>query len=439
MNTRLNIRHLGCVLLLAGACCAGHAQNKLPETHYKYRVTKKVFQDLINVFASSRGRPTLEIIAKGKKNPVIALYVSQPISVVKIDEELYDLCRQLGQDSLAALAGVLGHELSHYYLQHAYSNSFGTNLVRPPVSQEDLQQIESSADKTSVFFSTLAGYETVRVFPVVMDKIYQYYNRPSQLAGYPSLQERKNIYRQLSLQVRQRIAVFQAGQFLYAIQNFESAALCFKDLLNDFPSREMHNNLAAARLQQVLRLLNPNEHPFKYPVEFDYTSRLETFARATPHRTAELLQEAIGALHKAIELDPVYVPARVNLACAYVLQGNYYKAIGEIAELNKGNLSADARTIQAIAFYKIGDAANAKKNFEAAVQLEGFQAGYNLSAYQKLAQGEAPEAVRKRDGGPAAAASERKTIPASEATPISFRMPPSPIPPSRSAMTLTCR
>jgi hypothetical protein len=182
----------------------------------------------------------------------------------------------------------------------------------------------------------------------------------------------------------------------------------------------MHNNLAAARLQQVLRLLNPNEHPFKYPVEFDYTSRLETFSRAPQNRTAEFLQEAIGALTKAIELDPAYVPAHVNLACAYVLQGNYYKAIGEIDELKKANLSADARTIQAIAFHKINDMVNAKKNFEAAVQLKGFQAYYNLSVYKKLVRGEAPEALRIPGPGPAVAVHEKKTIPVSEATPQYF-------------------
>jgi tetratricopeptide (TPR) repeat protein len=376
-------RQLCLFLLLLLPPAGGQAQQKLPVTHPKYKATDRVFQSLINAFASSSGRPALEMLARGSGKRVVAVYTAQPVGKVSVDEELYDLCRQLGPDSTTALAAILGHELAHYYRRHTQSNSFGKAAPGAPADPEALRRIESEADHYSIFYCALAGYPTARAFAAIVDKIYQHYQLPGQLAGYPSLAERKRAYEAISRELAHKLVAFEAGRFLYAVQHYEGAALCFKDLLNDFPSREMHNNLAVCRLQQVLHALPAREHPFRYPVEFDFNTRLSTLTRG--ERPVEpLLDEAIASLQQAIRMDPGYLPARVNLACAYSLQGNQYLAIGTIHAIARQKLTADAFTMRGIAHYRNDEPRKARADFQQARQLRGLESDYNLAVLDKL-------------------------------------------------------
>ena len=395
-------RQLCLFLLLLLPPAGGQAQQKLPVTHPKYKATDRVFQSLINAFASSSGRPALEMLARGSGKRVVAVYTAQPVGKVSVDEELYDLCRQLGPDSTTALAAILGHELAHYYRRHTQSNSFGKAAPGAPADPEALRRIESEADHYSIFYCALAGYPTARAFAAIVDKIYQHYQLPGQLAGYPSLAERKRAYEAISRELAHKLVAFEAGRFLYAVQHYEGAALCFKDLLNDFPSREMHNNLAVCRLQQVLHALPAREHPFRYPVEFDFNTRLSTLTRG--ERPVEpLLDEAIASLQQAIRMDPGYLPARVNLACAYSLQGNQYLAIGTIHAIARQKLTADAFTMRGIAHYRNDEPRKARADFQQARQLRGLESDYNLAVLDKLTrQRVTPEsllAAQRRNAG----------------------------------------
>ncbi len=395
-------RQLCLLLLLLLPPAGGQAQQKLPVTHPKYQATDRVFQSLVNAFASSSGRPALEILAKGSGKRVVAVYTAQPVGKVSVDEELYDLCRQLGRDSTTALAAILGHELAHYYRRHTHANSFGKTAPGASADPEALRRIESEADHYSIFYCTLAGYPTARAFPAIVDKIYQYYQLPGQLAGYPSLAERKRAYEAVSQALAHKLVAFEAGRFLYAVQNYEGAALCFKDLLNDFPSREMHNNLAVCRLQQVLHALPAREHPFRYPVEFDSHTRLRTLTRGELP-VEPLLDEAIASLQQAIRMDPGYLPAQVNLACAYSLQGNQYLAIGTINAIARKELTADALTMRGIAYYRNDEPRKARPDFAQARQLGGLESDDNLAVFDKLTRQQVtPEsllAARRRNAG----------------------------------------
>src|SRR5207253_6762888 len=139
------------------------------------------------------------------------------------------------------------------------------------------------ADFYGCFYGELAGFATGRVFPRIIDLIYQEFNLADRLDGYPTKEERKAIYWKRQIEATQMIAIFKAGQFLYLIQEFESSALCFYYLVNWFPSREILNNLAAAKLQQAILLYTSRERPdFVYPVELDARSRLTSLERAPP-------------------------------------------------------------------------------------------------------------------------------------------------------------
>ncbi|WP_115374524.1 hypothetical protein [Adhaeribacter pallidiroseus] len=378
------------LLLFFGPVWSGQAQN-LPETSPKYKITRQVFTRLTYVFANSRPQPHLEIMARKSGTPnIIAQYQPGSRPLIQLSEEVYDLCRKLGKDSVNALAVLLSHELAHHYEKHDWYYTFGIGKASVETSKKDIERFESEADFYGCFYGEIAGFSTGRVFPKIIDLLYQRFGLADQLQGYPTKEERKAIYSKKQTEAGEMVAVFKTGQFLYFIQEFEDAASCFEYLLNRFPSREILNNLSAAKLQQALALYQAKEPPgFVYPVELDAKSRLTAIHRAAPAPFKatlfrQLLSEARRYAEKSREIDPAYVPAYINLASIHSLGGNQAAAIGVINELNSAKLTGNAYTIRGIAHYKNKQPENARQDFELAKQQHAYMAHYNLDLFNKL-------------------------------------------------------
>lgn len=366
------------------------AQQLVPTAAYQYRITHQVFSRLSHAFANSRPEPQLEMVAADKnKAKTIVGYFPGNKPVIRIDEEVYDLCRRLGSDSLNALAVLLGHELAHHYEKHDWFYTFGIGRNAADSAGVDIRRIESEADFYGCFYGELAGYRTGTVFPQILESIYRQFDLPDKLPGYPSKTERKATYLKKSREARDLAAVFRAGQLLYLLKEFEPAALCFDYLINRFPSREMFNNVAVARMQQALAMLGEQERAFAYPVEFDARSRLASVQRSGAFDEKAFQQLLAGArkhLEKAREMAPDYVPAYVNLSCLHTLSGNYHAAIGVINDLSAGQLTGNAYTARAIALYKNQQPDLAGQDFGMAQRKHGYLADYNLSLYQQFNQ-----------------------------------------------------
>ncbi|QMU29930.1 tetratricopeptide repeat protein [Adhaeribacter radiodurans] len=363
----------------------------LPQSSSKYQVAFQVFDRLTYAFANNRPKPELEIIARSlNKDKVIALYKPGNQPIIQLDEEAYDLCTKLGKDSLNALAVLLSHELAHHYEKHDWFYTFGIGPNNTKVSKELINRFESEADFYGCFYGELSGYATGRVFPRVLDLLYEHFNLSDRLEGYPTKEARKAVYNKMQKEALQMVAVFKAGLFLYLVQEYGSAATCFDYLVNRFPSREILNNLAAAKLQQALLYFSDSEHSnFVYPVELDPQSRIASPQREfldenSEKQYLELLSDARKYAEKAKSIDPQYFPSYINLACIYSLQGNQAAAIGIINEINPARLPADAYTIRAIAYYKDNQLNKAEKDFEAAQAKNAYMAKYNLDLYNKL-------------------------------------------------------
>ncbi|RDC61949.1 M48 family metalloprotease [Adhaeribacter pallidiroseus] len=388
----INLRQIiSSLLLFYGLAVKGYGQELLPTTSYKYQVTRHVFDRLTYAFANTRPQPRLEIIARNLKKPqIIAQYRPGSQPVVQIDEEVYDLCLKLQSDSLNALAVLLSHELAHHYEKHEWYFTFGISQSYNKIPKESIQQFESEADFYGCFYGELSGFATGRVFPRILDLIYQHFNLANVLEGYPTKENRKAIYAAKQKDAIKMVSVFKAGLFLYLMQEFESAAMCFDYLVNQFPSREIINNLAAAKLQQALWLYTSQEQSsFVYPVELDAQSRLASLRRALPGEVSDkqyvqLLTDARKYAEKSREIDPTYVPAYINLACIYSLQGNQAAAIGVINELKPSNITGNAYSIRAIAYHKDNQLSKAQTDFELAFQKGAYQGKYNLELFNKL-------------------------------------------------------
>jgi tetratricopeptide (TPR) repeat protein len=330
-----------------------------------------------------------------------------PVShVLGIDEQVYDLCMALGADGLPALAVVLGHELAHYYYDHKWAADFGNAFADLPVgkqlgrvSQKDQVRVETEADYFGGFYGALAGYDTFRVAPRILEAIYTAYRLETNLRGYPTLAERQAIATRSAEQLRALLPAFEAGTYLLALQQYDMATRLLDYVAQTFPSREILNNVGVARALAALDLFASTDaaRHFLYPFALDAETRLpserprgDTWpAEPVEARRQRLLQEAHDAFDKARSRDPNYATAWINLASVSDLQGEHDLAMAFAAKglkvaqsTGEANVIGQALVVRGIAAANNGLREQAQADFTAAQPYHAVLANRNLAALQ---------------------------------------------------------
>jgi tetratricopeptide (TPR) repeat protein len=342
----------------------------------KSNTIKKVYQDILLAYADVRPAPEITLISNSQKQINIAQYIPSIKPSIRIDEKLYDICTSFGRDSLNALAGILSHELAHYYQNHNWCSDYAFALKGESlgeklkyISKEEKIRCEAQADQLGVFYAAMAGYATFDVFPSLLDTIYEKYALPDNIEGYPTKYERKQISTKTIEESRQLFDIFEAAKLMLLLKEYEVAALCFEQVSKRFPSREILNNLGTCALFLALEQMPIYYMPFCLPIEIDANSRLSSSDRgeSSSDDWKNNLNKAKHYFEDALRLDQNYTPAYLNLACVHLLNQNPEAAIGKINELNANSsfLSDNALQIQAIAYYFSGQSSKAISKMEA--------------------------------------------------------------------------
>ena len=339
---------------------------------------KAVFNQLVNAYGSSKSAPELIFMKETPKPETPALYIDKKI---KVDLQLYQLCRSFGKDSLNALSIVISHELAHYYYDHDFCSDFAYAIKNKNVQfSNGLKLInknqkviyETQADNKGLFYCAIAGYTPFEIQPQLLDAIYNKYNLKDENIGYPSKTERKQIAENALKKVSNLYLVFQKGLKFKAEKKYTEAIAAFEEVNNYFPSRENYNNIGVVKTLQALELkiLTSEEYNypkrFLYPLEIDNSSRLQQNGTRSSNDKQEqmtsLLKSAQKDFEKAISLDPVYTKSYINLACVFDLLDNPEAAIGKIKELPvEKQIEIDAQRILAIAYYHADNDKKAKE------------------------------------------------------------------------------
>ncbi|GAB3504483.1 hypothetical protein GCM10027341_34850 [Spirosoma knui] len=364
----------------------------LSSTHYKYRVVERLCQQLSASFGESR-LPRLIIISDPKSRR-IAQFVPKPEPTLFLDEKLYDLCRQFEPDSLSALALVLGHELTHYYEKHADWFGFAqmNGAKKPTKAQyERTQWLEAQADLLGFYHAFLVGYDARPVSRKLYTAIYEQYQLPDQMAGYPSRTERITQLAAQAAKANTLGMAFDAGVFFFLNQQYSIAERCFTHVLDELPTKELLNNLGLCRLLSASHALTLREMPFRLPFELATDNRLRPEDnRGSALDKVDALKRAVSYFQHAIELDNQYVTGYINQASALVLLGRNGSAKEVIDELEsvlrqtKKSLPANARLVRAIALLEAGKATDATA--ELALSRGAHELAYNQTVANQYAQ-----------------------------------------------------
>lgn len=373
------------------AACVSYGQN----ITQKKIVLQKVFDNIVNAYGNAKAPPLLQLIPKSKSEGNPAFYSSTPVPTIKIEEQAFDICMQLGDDSLNALSIILSHELAHYYNDHTWCSDFSYAIKNSQLgktlrdlSKADRIKYETQADNSGFYYSCISGYSPFGIYDKLIDKIYVAYKLPNNVPGYPTKDERKMIAQKAQEKIRQLYPVFEAGTILTYASKYEEAISCFNYLNKFFPSRENYNNLGVARLLLALKLKPLQAVEFIYPVEIDAVSRLKIAGTRgldedRDARITDLLQAAKKDFETAVRLDPGYTKPYINLACVYDVMGNYEAAIGRINEItSKAKDDISALEIKAIAY---AHSENDKKANETFLQIQNLTkdtARYNYKMFE---------------------------------------------------------
>ena len=420
---------LAAILVLSAG--AAFAVESLPTDHPKYRKVKAIYDSVARAFGDGRVPPRLIVSPVGadSRNAVawsdpgtegaIGMEAgSGPLQAgyIAIEEKIYDLFSTLGDDQESALAFLLGHELTHYYMRHGWVGDFGNSFASLEVgrkmikaaSYEEVIKRETEADYFGGFYGHLAGYDTLGVAPKAIELIYASYQLPSKLPNYPSRSERQAIAERAEGNLRKMVPVFEAGNRLLLLEKYEAAGRLFEHLAHTFPSREMFNNAGVAYSSEAIRLFRPGTLKFAYPFEFDAQTRLKSKGarmKGLPDEFAErrnrLLQRGADNFDNAIQRDRGYAVAYVNLAAVDTLIGDRDNAViltnraMEMARKNNETITlANALVVRGIAYAEGGNKERAMVDMAAARNLGSNAAAANLA----LLQDEKGQAAPKRAG-----------------------------------------
>lgn len=246
-------------------------------------------------------------------------------NTIFIEQAALDICASFGENKESAIAFLLGHELTHYYQKHDWQEAGFTTgfLTSEAVFQKNIQH-EKEADTYSAFITHLAGFNSVKILPELLEKIYETYElKGKTLTAYPSLSERKALANNVCKTVQGLIDIYQAANYLYALGKYEKAMVSYEYILKYVKYKELYNNIGLCALYTAIPSVQQT-FPFAYPLTLDPTVPLRAPSSFTKE---ELIQKAINHFSIATNYDNSYFTSYLNLICAYDLNGQYQEVI----------------------------------------------------------------------------------------------------------------
>lgn len=302
------------------------------ENSYKTKIVKDVFNRLKMAKGDFRSRrPYLRFVETNDNGPASAY---AKIGLIIMEEKAYDICQEFGKDSLNALAVFLAHELIHCYEKHDWEAHFASQFK----DGMDLHKItdnekedEVQADYLGGFLAYQAGFKTFGIMPDFLDKVYTAYGlRDENMENYPPKAERRAMSEKSAEKLKELTSIFEAGNFLTAIGDYQGGLDYYLMVLEDFQSREVYNNAGVVSVLSALDDFSDEElKNLDFPIELDMKTRAGTRDFNKEEREEKLLK-AIDLFAKARQLDAFYPPAYLNEGCARAILGIAQKDFSDL-------------------------------------------------------------------------------------------------------------
>ena len=251
---------------------------------------------------------------------------------ITIEQKTIDLF--CGKDNFEdKIAYIIAHELAHYYLEHSWMSNTGLSyassigeFVEDSSSLYSAKQkklSESQADLYAGFYGQIAGYNTLGFGEEALTEVYESYSLPKELIGYPSFDERIDILNSRRNKANDLALLFELGNVLLLSKQYNLAKECYETILkNKFNSREISNNLGLSYLLYGISISEEDVANLLYPVYLDEQTRANTSKTRSGdlfNDPKAMISRATALFHKALLLDPGYLPSKQNLLVSIFL------------------------------------------------------------------------------------------------------------------------
>lgn len=285
-----------------------------------------IYNDLVNARGDFR-YAVPELFLKDQEG--FAASIDYNTNQIVLEKKAYDVCLKFGD---AAMAFLLGHELTHFYEKHAWRSAYAKANSDLEIGKTlnnivDAVANETEADYLGGFLCYTAGYGMFEKSDSIIASLYKAYNLKDNMPDYPALKDRMALSRRSVKTLSLLVDAFETGNYLAATGNFELAYSVYHHVLNYYQSRELYNNLGTFATINAMELFHPDTLKYRYVTELDIQFQ-GTRNTAVPVSVLinKFLDQATLHFNSAINLDPSYAPAYLNKANAYALKKDWTKA-----------------------------------------------------------------------------------------------------------------
>jgi len=343
------------------------------------------------------------------KNLPIANYKSR-IKLITLERSVFDFCRSFQQDSLDALAFIIGHELSHHYREQRGTFGFARDCLSN--TELSVRSEERQADIWGAFTAFLAGYKTIEILPKIIERLYLDFGLDKKIKNYPDFSEREQTDLVVFEEVQKMIELHKAGAWLIALGEYDLATANYEYIAQFYPSKEIHNNLGVSYALQAIYFTGNAIDKFIYPLTLDWSTPLSHIKKSRGDGNLnigemavrrDLLGKAIVPLITIKKQNKNYLLSQLNLINAYALWGkgmdNYrypkkgvkiYERLERRGLLNESELKEKFQMVYALACFRSNQRINIEKGknvlkelLKSSNQLVVEQATFNLSVFNQ--------------------------------------------------------
>ena len=208
-----------------------------------------------------------------------------------------------------ALSYVLAHEFAHHERNHLCSHfakqvSSATAWAEERSTKEQTiansKRIETEADTYAGLYGHIAGFRPLDVAVATLERIYEAYDIPDSLPGYPTLEERKSMVEKSREEFNHLAQAYDAAWIALATGEYAAAVYLLSTITIDaeYTSPEMHGLLALAQFLDVINSLNsPKLSQWSWPIRMQRDTNSRPRGMSMSEKQTLVSQLAIAMSH----------------------------------------------------------------------------------------------------------------------------------------------
>ena len=269
------------------------------------------------------------------------------------------------------LAFIIGHEMAHL-ANDDFRNQELLGQDNIEIKNFISKKHEFIADADGILNAAMAGFDPMEIVSNednFIEKWISQIQNTNHDYTHPDPDERIEFIKKQIKRLKKKLPFYYNAQKHFNNKNYKLALISFKVFLNEFQPAEALNNAGLCNYKLALQALINNEDdfitkvPYYLSTKYDYELKVKKFFRRVPGFMKTFIEQikiAMERFSNAVDKDPTYIPAYINLSSALIIsqlmdadfsEGNYEQAMGILKKALKIKKDPKLLNNYAIAMY----------------------------------------------------------------------------------------